>query len=73
VTSNATTKATNGASWQLAFAGQPLHLQAQGRERHAAPYVLAGLGLLLALVLLVFGLVRLAARTTAAEAAGRPR
>ena len=45
VTSNATTKATNGASWQLAFGGQPLHLQAHGTERHATPYVLAGLGL----------------------------
>jgi hypothetical protein len=68
VSSNATTKAANGAVWQVRFGGPPLHLQAHGTERRTSTYVLFGVGGLVALVLLVFGLVRLAGRTTAAEA-----
>jgi hypothetical protein len=68
VSSNATTKATNGAVWQVRFGGPPLHLQAHGTERRTSTYVLFGLGGLVALVLLVSGMVRLAGRTTAGEA-----
>jgi hypothetical protein len=64
VSSNATTKAANGAVWQVRFGGPPLHLQAQGTERRTSTYVLVGLGGLVALVLVVYGLVRLAGRTT---------
>jgi hypothetical protein len=67
VSSNATTKASNGAVWQVTFGGPPLHLQAHGTQRRTSTYVLFGAGGVLALGLLLFGLVRLAGRTTAVE------
>jgi hypothetical protein len=68
VSSNATTKAANGAVWQVRIGGPPLHLQAHGTQRRTSTYVLFGLGGGLAVALLLYGLVRLAGRTTAAAA-----
>jgi hypothetical protein len=62
VSSNATTKAENGAVWQVAFGGDALDLEATGTERRTGALVLIGAGVLAALVLLVYLLVRLAVR-----------
>ena len=70
VTSNATTKASNGAVWQVAFGGPPIALQAQGTERRAAPYLLLGAGALVVLVLAAWGVLRLADRTTGSRNPG---
>ena len=72
VSSNATTKADNGAVWQVAFGGEPLDLEAQGTKARTGVFVLFGIGGVVALVLLVFGLVRLADRTPAPERNLRP-
>jgi hypothetical protein len=64
VRSNATTKADNGAVWQVAFGEGRLDLQATGTRTRTSSYLLIGLGALLALVALMALLVRLAGRTT---------
>jgi len=71
VTSNATTKADNGAVWQVGFGEGAVDLEATGRERRVTTWVLVGIGLVLALALVVLLLVRLAARSTAKHAAPR--
>lgn len=73
VASNATTKATNGAVWQVAFGGPPIVLQAQGTQRRAAPYVLLGVGALVLLVLAGWGVLRLADRATGSRDGGLRR
>ena len=64
VTSNATTKADNGAVWQVGFGEGSLDLEATGTERRWESLALAGFGALCALALLVLLLVRLAGRVT---------
>jgi hypothetical protein len=73
VRSNATTKADNGAVWQVRFGDGSLDLEATGTRTHPLPYVLIGLGGLALLVGLVVLLVRLAGRVTAADAGGPAR
>jgi hypothetical protein len=68
VRSNATTKADNGAVWQVAFGEGRVDLEATGTRTRTSSYVLVGLGVLLALVALMALLVRLAGRTTNREA-----
>jgi hypothetical protein len=67
VESNATTKASNGAVWQVAFGGPPLVVQASGTQRRAAPYVVVGVGAVAVLVLGAWAVLRLADRATAGE------
>lgn len=64
VTSNATTKADNGAVWQVGFGEGSVDLDAKGRERRVTTLVLAGVAAVLALTLLILLLVRLAGRVT---------
>ena len=65
VRSNATTKADNGAVWQVRFGDGRLDLAATGTRTHPLPYVLIGLAALALLVALMALLVRLAGRATA--------
>jgi hypothetical protein len=65
VTSNATTKADNGAVWQVAFGGDPIDLEASGSERRTEIVVIGGVAALALVVLGLYGLVRLANRATA--------
>jgi hypothetical protein len=68
VRSNATTKADNGAVWQVAFGTDPLELEASSSRPRALPIagaVAAGLAVVVGLVVL---LVRLAGRVTARDA-----
>jgi hypothetical protein len=51
----------------VAFGGPPLVLAAHGTERHAAPYVLLAVAVLVVLGLAAWGVLRLADRTTARE------
>lgn len=67
VTSNATTKAENGAVWQVGFGEGAVDLQAEGHERRVSTLVLAGVGAVCALALIVLLLVRLAGRVTAED------
>jgi hypothetical protein len=67
VTSNAITKADNGAVWQVGFGEGTVDLDATGHERHTATLVLAGAGVVTALALLILLLVRLAGRVTAKD------
>lgn len=71
VRSNATTKADNGAVWQVRFGDGALDLDATGTRTHPLPYVLLGLGALVVVVGGVVLLVRLAGRVTADEPARR--
>jgi hypothetical protein len=67
VSSNATTRADNGAVWQVGFGEEPLELRAEGAERRTSVLVLSGVAALALLGLGVLGLVRLARRVTAAD------
>jgi hypothetical protein len=62
VRSNATTKADNGAVWQVRFGEERFDLDATGTKAHPWPYVALGALALGALVGLVALLVRLAGR-----------
>lgn len=64
VSSNAATRADNGAVWTLAFGRGPADLAAEGTERRTAVLVWTGIGVLAALALVVLLLVRLAIRVT---------
>jgi hypothetical protein len=64
VESNATTKASNGAVWQIAFGGPPIHLEAHGTQRRTSTYLLLGAGALVVLVLAGWAMLRLADRAT---------
>jgi hypothetical protein len=69
VTSNATTKAENGAVWQVGFGEGTVDLNAVGTERRTSTLVLAGVAGVATLALLVLLLVRLAGRVTARDPA----
>lgn len=69
VTSNATTKAGNGAVWQVGFGEDAIELEAEGTQRRTLTLVLAGVAALCALALLLYGLLRAAARVTQRDAA----
>jgi hypothetical protein len=62
VRSNATTKADNGAVWQVRFGDERFDLDATGTRTHPLPYVGIGALALAALVGLVALLIRLAGR-----------
>ena len=64
VSSNATTQAANGAVWAIGLGDGPVDLSAHGTQRHPWAYGLAIGAILLAVVLLVTALVRLAVRRT---------
>jgi hypothetical protein len=68
VSSNATTKADNGAVWQVAFGGDALELEATGSRTRTGPVVAAVVLALAVVVALVVLLVRLAGRVTAKDA-----
>ena len=70
VTSNATTKAENGAVWQVAFGDGAVDLAASGSETRTGSFLLIGGAIVAAVVLLVVVLIRLAGRVTAPEREG---
>ena len=63
VTSNATTKAENGALWQVGFGDGTVDMEANGEETRTASVVGIGVAIVCAVLLLVYGLVRLAGRS----------
>lgn len=65
VTSNATTKAANGAVWQVGFGEGSVDLAAHSSQRRLSTILLAGAAGLCALALVILLLVRLAGRVTA--------
>ena len=65
VTSNATTKAGNGAVWQVGFGDGSIDLAADGEEQRTATLVGVGVAAACLAILLFYGLVRLAMRSTA--------
>lgn len=67
VTSNATTKADNGAVWQVGFGEGSVDLHAESSERRVTTLVLAGVAAVCVLALVVLLLVRLAGRVTGAR------
>ncbi|MEQ1787495.1 MAG: hypothetical protein ABL966_10605 [Acidimicrobiales bacterium] len=70
VTSNATTKAGNGAVWQVGFGDGAVDLVATGEEQRTASLVGVGVGVVCLLLLVLYGLVRLAMRSTATRRSG---
>lgn len=62
VSSNATTKAENGAVWPVGVGDGPVDLLAEGTDRNERSYVLAGVGALVVVGGLVALLIRLAVR-----------
>ena len=67
VTSNATTKAGNGAVWQVGFGDGTVDMEATGEEGRTASLVGVGIAAACLVLLLLYGLVRLAMRSTAAR------
>lgn len=67
VDSNATTKADNGAVWQVRFGDGRAELEATGTQARTSTYLLVGVVVLLVVVVLVTLLVRLAGRSAAPE------
>ncbi|MDP1820053.1 MAG: hypothetical protein Q8K58_09215 [Acidimicrobiales bacterium] len=67
VDSNATTKADNGAVWQVAFGGGPVDLEATGSEARTGTLALLGVAVVVAVTALLVLLVRLAARAATPE------
>jgi hypothetical protein len=63
VSSNATTRADNGAVWAIGLDDGPVELSAESRKRQVQGYLLVGAGAVLGVVLLVTVLVRLAMRS----------
>jgi hypothetical protein len=72
VTSNATTKAENGARWQVGFGDGTVDMEANGEETRTATVVGVGVAIACALVLLGYGLVRLARRSSANQRSATP-
>jgi hypothetical protein len=67
VSSNATTKADNGAVWQIGFGEGSVDLEATGTQRRTSALVLVGLAVLVGVALVGWLLVRLAGRVLAKE------
>ncbi|MGH9274362.1 MAG: hypothetical protein ACRDZU_06920 [Acidimicrobiales bacterium] len=65
VTSNAATKADNGAVWQIGFGEGGVDLEATGTQRRTSALVLAGLAVLVVVAFAGMLLFRLAGRVTA--------
>ena len=72
VSSNATTRADNGAVWQVGFGEEPVDLRAEGKERRTSVLVLAGVAALALLALVGLVLLRLARRATRGDEADAP-
>lgn len=64
VSSNATTKAGNGAVWQVGFGDGTIDMAADGEEQRTATLVGVGVAAACAAILLLYGLVRLAMRSS---------
>jgi hypothetical protein len=64
VTSNATTKAANGAVWQVGFGDGTVDMEASGEEQRTASLVGIGVAAACLALLLLYGLVRLAMRSS---------
>lgn len=64
VSSNATTKAGNGALWQVGFGDGTIDLEATGEEQRTTTLVAIGVGAASVALLLLYGLVRLAMRSS---------
>ena len=64
VTSNASTKADNGALWQVGFGDGSIDMKAHGEETRTATVVGVVVAIACAVLLLVYGLVRLAMRSS---------
>ena len=64
VTSNATTKAENGALWQVGFGDGAIDLEATGKDTRTSTVVGLVVAIVCAVLLLVYGLVRLAMRSS---------
>ncbi|HEX4866103.1 MAG TPA: hypothetical protein VFV32_00600 [Acidimicrobiales bacterium] len=72
VSSNATTKADNGAVWQVGFGDRTVDLRAEGTERRWSTILLGAVAVVCALALVILLLVRLAKRVTAKDGGGTP-
>ncbi|MGV3759788.1 MAG: hypothetical protein ACO1PW_09640 [Actinomycetota bacterium] len=72
VSSNATTRADNGAVWAVGFGEEPVDLRAEGTERRTSVLVLGGIGAVALVALVVLLLVRLARRVTDRDRDGAP-
>jgi hypothetical protein len=64
ITSNATTKAGNGAVWQVGFGDGTIDMEASGEEQRTASLVGIGVAAACLAILLFYGLVRLAMRSS---------
>ncbi len=65
VTSNATMQAPDGAVWQVGFGDRTMALDAEGKESRTTTWVAVGVAVGCAILLLVYGLARLAMRSRA--------
>jgi hypothetical protein len=72
VTSNATTKAENGALWQVGFGDGTIDMEAKGEETRTATVVGLVVAIVCAVLLLVYGLVRLAMRSSDNQRSATP-
>lgn len=72
VTSNATTKADNGAVWAVGFGEGAVEMEAEGTERRTSTLVLAGAAIVLLFAALMILLFRLARRVTAKDPDSKP-
>jgi hypothetical protein len=64
VSSNATTKAGNGAVWQVGFGDGTVDMEATGEEQRTSTLVGVGVAAACLAILLLYGLVRLAMRSS---------
>ena len=72
VTSNATTKADNGALWQVDFGQGAVDMEATGKETRTASVAGIVVAIVCAVLLLVYALVRLAMRSSASHRKATP-
>jgi len=72
VTSNATTKAENGALWQVGFGDGTIDMEATGEETRTTTVVGLVVAIVCAVLLLVYGLVRLAMRSSDSQRNATP-
>jgi hypothetical protein len=72
VSSNATTKAENGALWQVGFGDGPIEMEADGQETRTPTVVGLVVAIVGAVLLLGYGLVRLAMRSSDSQRKATP-